>query len=246
LEQGAQEEVVARRRRYEPVAAGPPPALTARGLGKAYGDLVALQPTDLDIEAGQLVALIGHNGSGKSTFLRLCAGQLDATEGWVTVDGHDAGSVGARAALSYLPDSPVLYDDLSLWEHLEYLARLHGAPAWEDRADELLDVFGLDERRDDLPVRFSRGLRQKSALVLGLLRPFDVLLIDEPFVGLDASGKTALIEQLEAHHEEGRTVVVATHDLHLLELVDRCIALRDGEVVHDGPIDPGDVLAYAG
>jgi ABC-type multidrug transport system ATPase subunit len=220
--------------------------LAARGLGKTYGDLVALQPTDLDIATGELVALIGHNGSGKSTFLRLCAGQLDATEGRVSVDGHEAGSIEARAALSYLPDSPVLYDDLSLWEHLEYLARLHGTADWAERGEALLEEFSLVERRDDLPVRFSRGLRQKAALVLGLVRPFEVLLIDEPFVGLDASGKAALIEQLAARHEEGRTLVVATHDLHLLELVDRCVALRDGEVVHDGKIDPADVLTYAG
>ncbi len=232
-----------RRRTNAPQA---PAMLVADDLGKDYGDLVALQPTDLQIRAGEFVALIGHNGSGKSTLLKLCAGLLDASEGTVSVAGHPVGSVGARAALSYLPDDPVLYDDLSLWEHIEYLARLHGAKDWEARADQLLADFGLEERRDDLPVRFSRGLRQKTALVLGLVRPFDVLLVDEPFVGLDATGKQALLTRFADLHAEGATLVVATHDLRLLELVDRCIALRDGEIVHDGPIDPSEVVALAG
>jgi ABC-type multidrug transport system ATPase subunit len=235
---------MARRRR--PPERERPPIIEVDESTKSYGDLVALRPTSLTVRGGEFVGLIGHNGSGKSTLLKLCAGLLDATDGTISVAGHPAGSIGARAALSYLSDDPVLYDDLSLWEHIEYLARLQVAPDWAARGGQLLEAFGLDERRDDLPVRFSRGLRQKTSLVLGLLRPYEVLLVDEPFVGLDASGKAALLAQFAAIHAGGRALVVATHDLRLLELVDRCIALRDGEVVHDGPIDPSEVVALAG
>lgn len=225
--------------------AGPPPALGAEELAKTYGDLPALAPLDLAIRAGEAVVLIGHNGSGKTTFLRMAAGLLEPSGGTATVQGHPAGSLPARAALSFLPDNPTFYDDLSVWEHLEYVARLHGMDeSWEQRAADLLGHLGIYERGDDLPSRFSRGLRQKAQLALGLLRPFDVLCIDEPFVGLDAAGKQALLEILDDAHGAGATLVVATHELDFVRrpTVTRCVALRDGELIHDGPADSVDVL----
>ena len=98
-------------------------------------------------------------------------------------------------------------------------------------------------RVDDLPSRFSRGLRQKSSLILGLVRPFSVLLVDEPFVGLDASGRAALLEMLDEVHEDGAATLIATHDPEFVERVDRCIALRDGELIFDGKATVGDIMA---
>lgn len=218
-----------------------PPAIAADGLTKRYGALSALAPLDLVIPSGESVALIGHNGSGKTTFLRLVAGLLERSDGELEVGGAEAGSLAARALVSYLPDNPVLYDDLSVWEHAEYTARLHGLDDWEPVAEELFDRLGLLHRADDLPATFSRGLRQKTSVALGLVRPFGLLLVDEPFVGLDASGKEALIDLLAEAHTEGATVVVATHELAFVDTVDRCVALRDGEVIHDGPVDGTDV-----
>jgi ABC-type multidrug transport system ATPase subunit len=160
--------------------------------------------------------------------------------------GEPAGAPDARAAVSYLPDEPVLYDDLSVREHMAYVAALHGVDADLDDIDELLDRLGLIDRGDDLPARFSRGLRQKTSIAVGLLRPFQLLLVDEPFVGLDAPGKAAMLELLDEAHEAGAAVVVATHDPAYVERVDRCLALRDGELVHDGPATPADVLALVG
>jgi ABC-type multidrug transport system ATPase subunit len=211
-----------------------PAILEATGASKAYADLVALAPTTLRVEPGQAVALVGHNGSGKSTFLRLATGLLDLTDGAITIAGEPAGTSIARAAVSYLPDEPVLYDDLSVREHLAYVAALHGVTAEGSDFDELLERVGLADRADDLPARFSRGLRQKSSIALGLVRPFEILLVDEPFVGLDAPGKEALLGIFEELHADGAAIVVATHDPSFVERVDRCIALRDGEVVHDG------------
>jgi ABC-type multidrug transport system ATPase subunit len=193
-----------------------------------------------------MVALVGHNGSGKSTFLRLVAGVLDTTGGSVMIDGHEAGSIEARAATSYLPDDPVLYDDLSVREHLVYVSRLHGLDASDDDVDEVLDRLGLLHRADDLPARFSRGLRQRTAIALGVFRPFRLLLVDEPFVGLDVSGKQALLELLDELHGHGATVIVATHDPTFVDRVGRCLALRDGELVHDGRATSDDVLRLVG
>jgi ABC-type multidrug transport system ATPase subunit len=223
-------------------AAGPPPVLEANGLAKSYGDVLALHPLDLTIEAGESVVLVGHNGSGKTTLLRLVAGLLDPTEGGVDVDGAIAGTLEARAATSFLPDEPVLYDDLSVREHVDYLGRLHGTDGFGPEEERLTERLGLAARVDDLPARFSRGLRQKTSLLLGLTRPFDLLLIDEPFVGLDLSGKTALLDVLAERHAAGSTLVVATHDPVFVEKVDRCVALRDGEVIYDGPAATADVV----
>ena len=210
-------------------------------VSKQYGDAPALNTLSLAVDAGERIALIGHNGSGKTTVMRIAAGLLDASTGTVHINNHIAGSLHARAALSFIADNPTFYDDLSLWEHLEYVARLHGVDEWEQTAADLLGHLGLYERADDMPTRFSRGLKQKAAIALGFIRPFEVLLVDEPFVGLDASGKEALLELLASASENGATVIVATHELSFVHTVSRIVALRDGALVYDGPTTGIDV-----
>ena len=131
-------------------------------------------------------------------------------------------------------DTPVLYEDLSVWEHVEYLARLRAVAGWERRGRDLLDRLGLAHRADDLPVGFNRRLRQKTALAIGFVSAAPVVLVDEPFVGLDATGQAALLDLVAEHRSRGATVVLATHDADVLARPDRCVALCEGEVVHDG------------
>ncbi len=223
-----------------------PPAFATRGLTKRYGDLVALEPLDLAVQAGQRVMLVGHNGSGKTTLMRMAAGLLEPTGGRASIFGSPAGSLDARASLSYLPDTPVLYDDLSVREHVEYTCRLHAAEGWQERAEGLLADLGLSDRVDDLPARFSRGLKQKTAIVLALIRPFGLLMVDEPFVGLDPQGREAFVELLADAAAAGAALVVATHQMEFARHADRCVALRDGAVVYDGPPDQVDVLSLVG
>lgn len=209
-------------------------ALQAIDVSKDYGDGPALHPLTVTIAAGERVALIGHNGSGKTTFLRIATGLLDADSGRISIFGSSPDTVEARRRFSYLADTPTFYDDLSVREHLEYTARLHGVTRWEKPAAELLDKLGLHDRADDLPSRFSRGLRQKAAIALAMIRPFELLLVDEPFVGLDADGREALLALLVEAHRAQATIVVATHELGFVDTADRTIALRDGTVVFDG------------
>jgi ABC-2 type transport system ATP-binding protein len=216
------------------------PALITDGLVKSYGDAPALGPLDLTVAANERVVLIGHNGSGKTTLLRLAAGLLDPTSGTVSLCGHAVGSLEARAAVSYLGDQPVFYDDLSVREHLEYVARLHGHDEWEPAATDLLERLGIIERADELPTTFSRGLRQKAAIALAFVRPFELMLVDEPFVGLDQGGREALLVLLAEAHAAGAALLVATHELHTVAAAQRVVALRDGAIVFDGPPSEAD------
>ena len=230
-------------RKPKPVTGG---ALACNELTKDYGDRPALAPLTLLVPIGQRVAVVGHNGSGKTTMIRMAAGLLDPSGGTVHVMGHASGTSEARSSLAYLSDTPSFYDDLSLWEHLEYIARLHGVEEWDQLAADLLGHLDLYERADDLPNTFSRGLRQKAAIALAFVRPFEVLLVDEPFVGLDQPGKIVLLELLAEVHAEGAATLVATHDPTYVERVDRSVALRDGEVIFDGKASVEEVLHLVG
>jgi ABC-2 type transport system ATP-binding protein len=222
---------------------GPPLAIHTIGLGKSYGDAPALVPLDLQVAEGERVSLIGHNGSGKTTLIRMLTGMLEPSEGTATVVGHPIASLEARAAVSYLSDQPVFYDDLTVWEHLEYIARLHGTEDWEQQAVDLIEMVGLTQRADDLPMTFSRGLKQKAAITMAFVRPFELMLIDEPFVGLDRTGREALLELLSLAHDDGATLVIATHELSSVREGQRLIALSGGEVTYDGSPDEADVNA---
>jgi ABC-type multidrug transport system ATPase subunit len=215
-------------------------------LGKDYGDGLGLVGLDLEVGPGELVMLVGPNGAGKSTFLGLVSGLVEPSTGAATVNGAPLGSIEARSATSFLPDAPVLYDDLSVNEHLEYVARMHNTVDWEEYADDLLEMFHLTERADDLPSRFSRGLKQKTALLLGLIRPFRLLLVDEPFVGLDTPGQETLVEVLGDLVEEGAAVVCSTHQLDLVPRATRCVGLRDGELAFDGPASTAKIRELVG
>jgi len=218
-------------------------AIAASDLSKAYLGVPALGPIDLVVPEGQRASIVGHNGSGKTTLLKILAGTLEPTAGAATVMGHAIGSSDARASVSFLSDQPVFYDDLSVWEHLEYVARMHRTDDWEEHAHHLVDVLGLGDRAVDLPTTFSRGLKQKAAIAIAFVRPFDVLLVDEPFVGLDRAGRDSLLGLIDWVHGDGATVVVATHELGTVGTSERLVALRDGEIAFDGRPDEADIAS---
>jgi ABC-type multidrug transport system ATPase subunit len=224
-------------------AAGDAPALDARGLLKRYGDTAALGPLDVCVEAGRVVALAGHNGAGKSTLLGLAAGLLEPSGGELKVFGKRPGSIAARRLVSYVPDTATLYDDLSIAETATFVARLHGLPDAEAAVEELLARFGLEDRADHLPAQLSLGLRHRASLVVGLARPFRLLLLDEPFATLDAGSARSVAGRLEELASNGATVLVSSHQRELLPGDARCLMLRDGRLVHDGPLRDAPISA---
>jgi ABC-2 type transport system ATP-binding protein len=217
--------------------------LRVSGLRRDFGDLTAVDGFNLDLAAGECVSLIGHNGSGKTTALRVAAGQLVPTSGTVTVGGasvHDRrhGHV-ARARLAFVPDTPVLYDDLTVDEHLELVGLAHGvSDELDERITVLLERLGLAARRDYLPRQLSRGMRQKTQIACAFVRPFEVLLLDEPVVGLDPPSQAALRSFLIETKRRGAGVVFSTHQLGFAsDLADRGMVLDGGRIVDEGPFD---------
>lgn len=201
----------------------PETLLAARNLSRSYGDFQALKPADFALHAGDLVALTGPNGSGKTTLLLCLSGLLPPTTGDVLVGGFDLyeDERQVRERLAYVPDVPVFYQELTAWEHLLFIAQAHRAgDGFETRAGELLREFGLWESRHLYPHACSRGMRLKLALVLALVRPFSVLLLDEPSSALDVESTSELCEKLRALSAADIAILLTTHDPHFARQLD--------------------------
>jgi ABC-2 type transport system ATP-binding protein len=216
--------------------------LETSALCRSYGRLVALAGLDLTVEAGECVALIGANGSGKSTAVRTIVGLLEPSDGRVRVCGFDPHrepeAEQARAALALVPDSPLLYDDLTVRQHLELVALAHGAvdAQLDTRITLLLARLSLTARADFLPRELSRGMRQKTQLACALIRPASVLVLDEPLVGLDPPAQALLHELLSERKRAGNAVLLTTHQIAFVDgLADRGVVLEEGAVADEGP-----------
>lgn len=210
------------------------PVLEVKKVSKSYDGNEVLKAVSFDVKEGEIMVLIGPNGSGKTTLIRAMTGLVEFDEGDISVLGAPAGSDDARSVTSVSLDTPVLYDDISALEHLEFSARINGLLDWEARAKELFDRFGLLDRQNDLPGGFSRGLRQKVALSMALIRPHRLLIVDEPFVGLDQKGKTALIDEIRNQAGSGTAILVATHSEEFLGVATTMLGMANGETVYKG------------
>src|SRR5262249_47826983 len=163
------------------------PLLAVDSVSYQYGSLRALNDINFEVEDGVLVALVGRNGAGKSTLLRCIAGWTQATDGEVRILGQSTKQNErlVRHHVVLVPDTPPFYDELTAWEHLQFNAQAHRLENWEERAEFLLDRYGLLSNRDAFPFAFSRGMRYKLALCMGLLIEPKILLLDEPLGPLD-------------------------------------------------------------
>jgi ABC-2 type transport system ATP-binding protein len=218
-----------------------PPPLEAHDVGHSYGRLEALRNFSLTIVPGQCVALVGANGSGKSTAVRTLAGLIAPTAGHVRVEGFDPHAEPeaerARERLALVPDNPLLYGDLTVREHLELVTVAHGVAGAESdgRIDALLDRLELAHRRDFRPAELSRGMRQKTQLACALIRPAAVLVLDEPVVGLDPPSQALLHAILGERKAAGCALLLTTHQLGFAEgLADRGVLLAEGEIADTG------------
>ncbi|MGQ0600162.1 MAG: heme ABC exporter ATP-binding protein CcmA [Anaerolineales bacterium] len=212
--------------------------IETRSLVKTFGHKPVLRGIDLTINVGECVALFGPNGAGKTTLLRVLSTLARPTLGAVTVGGHKLPTEAAavRRRLGVVAHQPLVYGDLTAEENLRFYARMYrvagGAIA------PLLERVGLAARRRDLARTFSRGMLQRLALARALLHAPEVLLLDEPYTGLDPAGATLLDTLLRELRAEGRTVLMTTHDLaHGFALADRSMVLSKGKIAFDARRD---------
>ncbi|RKN65149.1 ABC transporter ATP-binding protein [Paenibacillus ginsengarvi] len=185
------------------------------------------------LEAGQLVGLIGPNGAGKSTTIKAILGLIKLTKG-------DVRFCGPEGSHAYIPEQPILYEELTLWEHLELAAAAHGMTdeLFRERAEELLKRFKLNEVRHHLTTSFSKGMQQKAMLVIGFLSRPDVYIVDEPFIGLDPKATKELLDTLNAERQRGAAILMSTHVLDTAEKIcDSFVLLSSGETVAQGDLE---------
>jgi heme ABC exporter ATP-binding subunit CcmA len=218
---------------------GGSPVVQARGLAKRYGALPALDGIDLTVAAGQTVVLLGPNGAGKSTLLRLLATLTRPSSGHLSLFGEDARSSdagGLRRRIGFLSHQTFLYDHLTGRENLLFYARLYGLSNPERAARDGLGAAGLSDRQDDRVGVYSRGMQQRLAIARSLLHDPEMILLDEPFTGLDRASSERLEERLRQLRAAGRTCVMATHDQDQgLRTADRVLVLRGGRLELDLP-----------
>ena len=231
------------------ITPAPAPAVELLDLSKSIDDRVILRNLSLTIEAGQFLAVLGANGTGKSTLLKILSTLIPPSTGELRLFGRRAsgGSVPLRRNIGLVGHQSMLYRDLSAAENLQFFATLYGVADPIGRARRMLDMIGLSERASEPVKNFSRGMVQRVAIARALLHDPALLLADEPFDGLDAPSSESLEKLLGQLSEAGKTIVMVNHDIEQsLEIADHAIVLRGGRIVLDQPthrLYPREVLS---
>jgi ABC-2 type transport system ATP-binding protein len=212
------------------------------GLTKRYGKFTAVDGINLTIPKGELYGLLGPNGAGKTTTMRMIAGILQPTSGTVRISGINIQEdpLVAKSRLGFIPDRPFVYDKLTGVEFLRFVAGLYGmgGPAVEHRIDELLELFDLSRWKHELTESYSHGMRQKLIISSALVHQPEVIVVDEPMVGLDPKSARLLKDMLREFVTRGGTVLMSTHTLEIAEaMCDRIAIVQAGRIAAAGTME---------
>ncbi|ABY91662.1 MAG: type transport system ATP-binding protein [Thermoanaerobacter sp.] len=219
--------------------------LSVKNLKKYYGKIKAVDGITFELYPGEVVGLIGPNGAGKSTTLKTIVGLLRKTEGEIKVCGYDYKDKEARKKLSYIPEIPDIYPMLTVWEHMKFIALAYNLDNWEKEALRYLEAYDLLDKKDELGANLSKGMRQKVMVICGLLHKPEVMLFDEPFVGLDPKAIRELKDTIRELKKEGKSVLLSTHMLDSVQnLGDRVLILKAGKLIYEGTLE--EVMEKAG
>jgi ABC-2 type transport system ATP-binding protein len=209
---------------------------------KRYGKFAAVKGIDLEVGRGELFGFLGPNGAGKTTTMRMIAGILTPTSGSIHIGGIDIlkDPMAAKAMLGFIPDRPFVYDKLTGAEFLRFTAALYGqdGPEVETRMDELLELFDLTPWKHELTESYSHGMRQKLIISSAFVHRPEVIVVDEPMIGLDPKSARLLKTLFRRFVERGGTILMSTHTLEIVEgFCDRIGIIRDGEMIACGTLD---------
>ncbi len=222
--------------------------IEVENLSKVFGLLPALQCLDFTVARGEFVLLLGANGSGKSTLLRLLSGLSKPSAGRIRIGGWllPQEAMAVRSQIGLVAHRPLLYENLTARENLEFYGRLYGIgrAEREARGEAMLRQVGLLRRADTLVRTFSRGMQQRLSIARALVHQPDLLLLDEPYSGLDQAAAELLDGLLATASQDGRTIILSTHQLERLpHAAERALILSRGRVGYDGPMNEGDMAA---
>lgn len=214
--------------------------LVIEKLSKVYDDgTIAVKDLSFKLHHGEILGLVGPNGSGKTTTLKCLMNLIEPSEGEIWIKGFPAGTKEAKSSVAYIPEIPILYNDLTVREHLKFVTmtyRLLEKKAME-RIDYLLKEFGLQNRGDETPIHFSKGMRKKVSIMCALVHDAQVFLIDEPFTGLEPRAVQALKNSILAAKEKGMGVLFSTHILDIAEnFCDKFLILQNGIRIAEGSL----------
>ncbi len=183
---------------------------------KKYGKLIANDQISFNINPQEISVLLGPNGAGKSTIIKCIAGLLKF-DGNILINGSENKSLQAKRDLGYIPEIPALYDMLTVWEHMEFIARAYSLQNWKERAEDLLTRFELDDKKNKLGNELSKGMQQKVSICCGLLPEPKVIMFDEPLVGLDPHAIKELKKLFLELRNRGASILISTHMLDSVE-----------------------------
>jgi ABC-2 type transport system ATP-binding protein len=209
--------------------------ISLKRITKLYGQLAAVSDLDLEVEDGEIVGIIGHNGAGKTTILKMIVGLISPTSGRIEVMGRDVAkeSTYVKQFIGYLPEESPLYENMAVVEYLMFFSELYRVPKREarERIDLLLGSLELPER-DKLTGELSKGMKRKVAIARALLHDPRILVLDEPNAGLDPLTSFFIINYLKSLKDQGKTIVLSAHNLfHVEYICDRVAILRDGRLI---------------
>lgn len=216
--------------------------LSISGLSKSYGSKKAVSGLSLEVRDGELCAFIGHNGAGKTTALKAIAGILPFDEGTIEIDGHSIADdpIGAKSIIAYIPDEPDLFQYMTGRAYLSFIADIFqvGERERKEKAGMYSALFGMENDLDSLISSYSHGMRQKLAVISGLIHSPRLILMDEPFVGLDPIATHTLKEIMRDFCRDGGSILFSTHVLEVAEkLCSRVAIIRRGELAAYGSMD---------
>ncbi|WP_018963736.1 ABC transporter ATP-binding protein [Coprothermobacter platensis] len=213
-------------------------SLRVENLKKYYGKTKAVDGVSFSLNDGEVVGLLGPNGAGKTTTLKCIAGLLRQTEGSITIKGMDHRDDIARSKLSYVPEVLDIYEGLTVWDHMKFIALAYELSDWETKAYSLLERFDLTEKRSELGLNLSKGMRQKVMICCGLMHDPDVLLFDEPLVGLDPRAVRELKDVFVTLKNAGKSLLISTHMLDTAQnFCDRVLVMKAGKLIAEGSVD---------